>query len=280
MAPKTAEAALPPAYNTLRPSDEEIAAIEARWERNRPEAKICCCKVLPHTKECVEQYNVTFACQPKILQTMSLRRLSRDRKAHPAWRALLILKAPNLPRLMRRGFSWSPANLVRGDERISLDSKSLGLKLERSFASQWGWTAREGGWIHQRHYHIRDTGPDTEWHGTLMVFGRKPSTVINFDVSSIDIDTVVWAMATNWHGQVVYDTRRGPDESFNTIYHRLPLRGWWPWPKEPQGDINKPMAEDIRKGTQEEKGIGISHDSSHWNIRKNPCSIKLDEGLW
>lgn len=66
------------------------------------------------------------------------------------------------------------------------------------------------------------------------MFGKEPSTVINFDIDSIKIDTTVWSFAVARDNLIVYDTRRGLDEAFNTVCPGLSLKGWWPWPKAPE----------------------------------------------
>lgn len=222
----------PLAYTTSQLCDYDFAAVEARWDQEREKIKPCQCKPKCYTA-CTKHNNICLGFEPKIMQSMSIKRLFRDRKTHPAWRADIIISARNVPRLMRRGFFWSPWNNFNLRQKIVLDSKDIRKMIGRSIAPTWGWTL-EKEWKHRRHYHIKDDGPDLEWEGTLSVYATKPSTVINFDLGAITMDTTVWAAAFDWNRNIVYDTRRGPQESYNLVYPGMPLKGWWPWPKAPE----------------------------------------------
>lgn len=188
-------------------------------------------------------WNVFFGFEPKILQSLTVERLLRDRKQQPTWRAVLRMKAHNIPHLMRSGLSWSSGNIQVGEDRIYLHGGLKGNQSElgRCYASKWSWKFHEGRFLHERRYFLPDLGPDLQWHAKLSVFAPEPSTITNFDLGSIDVETVVWAFAKDWCGQTVYDTRNGTHEAFNTVYPHMPLNGEWPWPKapEPESDGNE-----------------------------------------
>lgn len=224
----------PPPYNDHRPApnrdngrtDEIIARFETTpWEAQPSGSKN------QYVPDSAERSNIAFALQPRILRNMSLGRMLRDRETQPAWRAILLVRARNIARLMCDGFYWGPQNLVPAGEGIELHMEKPSPLLTRRFDQPWGRDFSAKEWCHKRTYALTDLGTDPEWRGSLHVWGKKPSTVINFDVRDITMDSTRWATAEDPYGVVVYDTRNGPDASFNLVFGQRPLEGWWPWPK-------------------------------------------------
>lgn len=179
------------------------------------------------------------------MQSWSFQRLARDRSEHPAWRAVLQISAGNVARLMRRGLSISSNNLLLGGERVFLNSQkydplplppgtSINDMLRRTFASRWGWDFHGSRWPHVHNYDLKDQTRDAEWQGRLMIFGKDPSTVIDFDVKSLDIDSMIWGWARNREGDTVFDTGSGPKSSFNLVFPGLLTWTTWPGDQRPQ----------------------------------------------
>lgn len=250
MVSKATDEPQPPAYATLPPREEDITEACNKWARDYRNKRLRCTACdggrRPGCGYCAST-TIHIGFEPEYQKTFSCKRILRDRKEQPSWRAVLLFHNANVPLLMRDGLHWSPQNLVANEQTIRLDFKpSKGAQgqektnelvrhgLVRSFAPQWGWTFREdasSSWPHQRRYRLRDNGPYPRWTATLYVFAPKASTVIDFDIGSITPETTAWALAKDLEGRVVYDTRRRNGEWFNTVFPQKPLGGWWPWPK-------------------------------------------------
>jgi hypothetical protein len=139
------------------------------------------------------------------------------------------------------------SNFVVGSDRIYLNT-SLGESLpdpdpsgttmermlEREFAPQWGWALRKGYWPHARTYDFvgQPGSVPSEWVARVIVFGKEPSTVINFDLGSLDLDSLVWGWVLDHRGRPMFDTRRGPKASFNLVFPDKLT--WFSWPGDAQ----------------------------------------------
>lgn len=205
---KNAQNPLRPAYSSLHSVFKDAAEIEATWD-----------EVCPKDWRNGET-NVKLEMRPKLSQSTTVKRIFRDRLVHPSWRAELLIKARNIPRLLRRGFYWSNANITKGEDRIIPNKKGFLRKL----------ISTHSDCCHKRIYELRDHGPNPEWIGFLDVCSEYSSTIVNFDVNWITKDTVVRATARNWDGNLVYNYAKDKEDCFTTIYSHMPLNGWWPWP--------------------------------------------------
>ncbi|KAG9256838.1 uncharacterized protein F5Z01DRAFT_490191 [Emericellopsis atlantica] len=185
----------PPAYETLGPSEDEALRVETLWDEQRatsPESKL---------------NNIQFEfASPRL--TWSLRQ-----HEPPRWRATLFVWAENIPRLMRHGFHWSPANVHSGAGSMDLRKLTPLLLLRRC--------------RHMRRYVVNGHG----WQGYLCIYAVKESTITDFDLEWIKKDTVQEVVAYNWKREKVYQARPQLGHCFNAVYGQMRLQGWWPWPK-------------------------------------------------
>lgn len=207
MSPPESKTTPPPAYNTLEPSDDEVAKIERYWDYKRPKDWLTTGKS-----------NLAFSFAPKPSRTWNLRPFCRGHQVQPAWQASLWGWVDNIPCLMRQGFYWSLVNISKAEGRIHLDTRVPSLKPV---------------WKHTRVYVLRDIGPNPQWSAELLVYGKKASTVIDFDLGWITMSTIQKVEGWNWNFSKIYHFQSGSGPCFNTIYDRMPMGGWWPWPKAP-----------------------------------------------
>ena len=205
----------PPAYDTLEALDAEASRTEKYFDQTRPKDWISAKSI----------YNLDIMLAPKILHTWNWQRIFRNRRVQPAWRAVLCVWADNLPRLMRRGFHWSPADITDGAGYILLHDKNGPRSSKDICRGPLG--------KHVRVYVLEDSGPNSEWKALLIVYADEPSTLTNFDLSWITTDTAYRVTAKNWEHQTVYYAEVGSGHCFNTIYNQIPKGGWWLWPKSP-----------------------------------------------
>jgi hypothetical protein len=182
----------------------EAANVEAAWDHERPQNWLRGkCNVL-----------LKFKSQHTIFSRLI-------GKAGPSWAAQLEVKAKNIPRLMRRGFYWSPADIKKGDDHIELDLK---------FATA-PKPVRRGKdaptkWNHVRTRTLRDHSGDGEWFALLHVFAMEVEILLNFDLELLNMDTLRRQVAYDWNREVVYSARR-PDKSVYNITSQQEPVGWW-----------------------------------------------------
>ena len=236
MSPPESKTVPPPAYNTLKPSDDEVAKIERYWEHKRPK-----------DWRMTGKSNLVFSFAPKPSQTWNLRPFCRDHQVQPAWKASLWVWADNIPRLMRQGFYWSLVNISKAEGRVHLDTRVPSLKPM---------------WKHTRVYVLRDISPNPQWSAELRVYGKKASTVIDFDLGWITMSTIQKVEGWNWNFCKVYHFESGSGPCFNTIYDRMPMGGWWPWPKAPDEEASV-------------DGGSVSHQ-----LNQTRLELNLIQGTW
>lgn len=235
---------LPPAYGSLRPQGAQADQVVEAWEQKCREASMCGCGTRCQRNTCLKRPNTWFLFEPEIMQKMSWWRLFRDRKAQPNWRAILSVKARNVARLMRDGLSLSSENVVLGEYVIHLDNPgfdgievgtkvTLATMFKNDNDRYWRWFRREDYWPHSRKYRLENRAEN--WIRTLFVFSPDPTTVIDFDLRSINERSTLcgWALRSYEIGVKpdvgwVFNTRGGPKSSFNTVFPGL-LK-WWTWP--------------------------------------------------
>lgn len=241
----------PPPYGPLDLDDETANKIERNWDIARSKGCPCDCVDGCPKYLCLKGAQVWFGFQAKHrLRNPGLTRFLGRRDGRPAWRAILQVWTTNVPRMMRRGLSWSSTDLLPGGDRIQLhNSDSYMVKLNpkrasvnirkllsRKFARSWGSARDDGCWPHCRVFRVTPTQgskiPDTVWMGCLFVFSDEPSQVINFDIRSITTDSTVWGWAIDNEASTVFNTRGGPTEACNTIFpgHLQ----WWSCPGDNQ----------------------------------------------
>jgi hypothetical protein len=214
----TRNEAPPPPYASIDGPfyTKECLEIKRRWDRRCPTnwAK-------------TRWMNVLFHCAPEICQDrVSFGRLFRNRTEQPAWHATLRISATNVARLMAMGFKWSHENILEGHDRIVLDDPTLAAEDEKSCL-----------WRHTRIYQLKDKVGEPEYKGVLHVHGKARETVLNFDPSQITTDTLIEAKAWDWDGNLVYYANKRSGHAFNKVYNLIPLKGWWPAPREPGKEL-------------------------------------------
>ena len=115
--------------------------------------------------------------------------------------------------MMRHGFHWSPDNVQSGAGSMDLMKWTPMLLLRR--------------YRHVRRYWVIGHG----WQGYLCIYAIKKSTITDFNLEWIRKDTVQEVVAYNWRREKVYQARPELGHCFNAVYDKMPLEGWWPWPK-------------------------------------------------
>lgn len=209
-----------------QPTEAEAAAHDAFWDAKRP-----------NDWE-TGPYNICF----NFLRKPSTR-TPASAKSTPAstpgleWGARLGVRAKNIPRLMRKGFHWSSANVQREQGHLTVHDKS---KIPQDEFVH--------GWAHSRRYVIKDLGIDPEWTAELTIFAKEIAVLASFDVEFVTMQDMRRAKAWNWDDNLVYQySEKSPGESFNAIYDDMPMHGWWPWPLRYEQSVVGDGWENVRE---------------------------------
>lgn len=190
----------PPSYESLM----EAAEVEAAWDHERP----------AHWLEGKCNLLLQFKSQHSIFSRLVGR-------AGPSWSAQLEVKAKNIPRLMRRGFYWSPADIQKGDDHIELD-----LKFATAPKPVHRGKDAPTKWNHVRTRRLRDHSGDGEWFALLHVFAMEVETLLNFDLELLTMDRLRRQVAYDWNREVVYWAHRSDKRVYNITSQQAPV-GWW-----------------------------------------------------
>ncbi|KAI1177872.1 hypothetical protein F4777DRAFT_540691 [Nemania sp. FL0916] len=138
------------------------------------------------------------------------------------WVARILVKCPDIPRMMREGFHWTDENILPEEGYIKLERE------EKAF--RW-----------KRNYFLADLQHPRRWVARVFVEASNLKTLSDFKLSHhLSKATVIWcrAWAQAWgkDNLMIYNFEYDdPEYSFNAIYDDMPLDGWWPWPKAGEG---------------------------------------------
>jgi hypothetical protein len=209
----------PPTYDNAM--ETEAAEIEAAWDRKRPEMW-------------QRWINMTIRYEPVCRQSLTMKRIFRNRRTHPSWCATLKVKAKNISRLLHRGFDWTWVNVAQMD----MDQA----RLERCKPAR-GLKKVIIPWKHMRAYRLKGVGPHAGWTAVLSVRSIRLDVVLNFNVEQLTKDTVCAIFAFDWDKTLAYHAcrRDWPYIQFNDISKQMPRSDWWlkPQPAKP-GQVKFP----------------------------------------
>ncbi|KAI1735164.1 hypothetical protein F4680DRAFT_436153 [Xylaria scruposa] len=140
------------------------------------------------------------------------------------WIALLMVKCRDVPCLMREGFHWDGANVIREEGYIDRDFTYARLRKDGK------------RWVGARHYFLKDLQQPSRWVATIKVFALNPGTLNQFDLNQLSRErSMQWAKASNNQSSEHYIygwDYCSPTMWFNAIYDDMPMEGWWPWPRK------------------------------------------------
>ena len=136
------------------------------------------------------------------------------------WMALMVVRVDSLPRLFRKGFFWSPANLLPGKGYMG-DSTNAPNTKERFQLC--------------RHYFLQDL-PRTKWTPgrwtmEIELFSNSKAFISRFRLEDLETELILRAWGFDESGKIVYEyDNKAPQDTINCIYDDMPLRGFFPQP--------------------------------------------------
>jgi hypothetical protein len=197
----------PPQYFSY-PSDEQAAEHDRFWDETHPWAWR------------KGDQTAIFRFSNGIGQPHKDFSLKND-KRQGKWEVVLRVWARNIPRLMRAGFNWTEANIQHEKGYVKLNH-----------VSWFSWYRLYYGIKHMRLLHLKDMSPDREWFATLTLFAADFNTISDFHVGWLSQQNTAYVKVDDHKGDLVYLWDVYTGAKLNTIYPNMPLKGWWPWPKE------------------------------------------------
>ncbi|KAH8166999.1 hypothetical protein CIB48_g1209 [Xylaria polymorpha] len=96
-----------------------------------------------------------------------------DWSLNQTWVAVLLVKCPDVPRLMREGFHWGRANVMREEGYMDQDFTYARCRQDNQ---RWAGT---------RHYFLKDTEQPLRWMAAIAVFALHVETLYQFDLNRI-----------------------------------------------------------------------------------------------
>ncbi|KAI1302744.1 hypothetical protein F5Y03DRAFT_396256 [Xylaria venustula] len=158
------------------------------------------------------------------------------------WVAFMHIKCSDVPRLMREGFYWDASNIIKEEGYIEYGRQG----------------SKVGSWdsAPEIKYFLADIHQPRSWIAHLVVKSLHFGILYDFDVSQLSRKLIRYAPAMNQDGKYIYGytaytatdkltgTSATPIKGFNTIYDKMPLEGFWPWPpKDKKGRSKEDLIE-------------------------------------
>ncbi|KAI1827653.1 hypothetical protein F4861DRAFT_549840 [Xylaria intraflava] len=215
------------AIQTLPPSYEASDANDINEQRHQPAIT----RNFYHEDRMPESIQFTFYPNPdKHWRTQE-------------WLATIMIKCDDVPRLMREGFFWNDANVVKEDGFINEDTKNGPIQADKK------------AWRTTRHYFLQDLHQPRRWTAKIEVFGLRDEALFHFDLRQLRRERIREGYAVNRHGEAIYVYHHGvPQRCFNAIYDDLLMPGQWPrgsWPKPKADAIKDSEVEYLREATRQ-----------------------------
>ncbi|KAH9897418.1 hypothetical protein F4778DRAFT_793504 [Xylariomycetidae sp. FL2044] len=184
------------------------------------------------------------------------------------WVGYLSVKCDDVPLLMREGFYWSAANVVKEESYFCNISDFY-----------WKHNASKGGvpFRRTRRYYLKDF-QQQRWVAKFEAMAPDNATLSSVRLDSLSEDNVVSAWAESLTRKEIYEFHvEDPKGAFNAIYDDMPLPGWWPWPKK------RDAAEMEKRACDLDNLEDSNHPKQHAPVSRLPrkgleqdgCSCKM-----
>ncbi|KAI0968429.1 hypothetical protein F4678DRAFT_482038 [Xylaria arbuscula] len=186
------------------------------------------------------------------------------------WIASIQLKCSNVPRLMREGFYWDKSNVINEEGYIENGTTNATAPASKREFTRW--------------YFLTDIYQPRRWIASLAVTALDKNILYNFNLNQLSREKIRLASAVNQNKKQIYGyrsftsankstaTAEIPMMGFNMIYDNMPMKGFWPWPKEKNTAHTKDRAEE-GKGEARVVGKGSVSWLPYGNSRRNGIMI-------
>ncbi|XXG96309.1 hypothetical protein Hte_002590 [Hypoxylon texense] len=143
------------------------------------------------------------------------------------WFGQLDVKCDDVPLLMREGFYCTTANIIQEEGFIDDITPDL-----------YGSGNPDNPCTITRFWFLRDLQQPPRWVACLQVHAPNDGTLSRFRFENCSSDMVLVAKAWSLSNKLIYYfDALNAQQCINSIYDYMPLKGWWPWPKEDEETI-------------------------------------------
>ncbi|KAI0429533.1 hypothetical protein F5Y09DRAFT_342527 [Xylaria sp. FL1042] len=176
------------------------------------------------------------------------------------WLAGLEVKCADVPRLMREGFHWDASNVIKEEGYVEVNRECPEQAGVTNLGRMWRWffpvTVQQSSRRIQgiRWYFLKDLIQPSRWVASLSVQAADLRILYNFDLSQLSRELIrsVWASDQSQHEIYAYQSYP-PTVRFNMIYDKMPMEGWWPWPRR---ETQARVKNDVKKEAHEQDIAG------------------------
>lgn len=153
------------------------------------------------------------------------------------WNALLVVFAPDVPRLMREGFYWTSENIAPEFSGFAIDCKWSGCEFWDSSGKLMYNSSRL---YENRRYLLTDLYEECRWTACLVVSSScgDMRVLSRFRPTDLTSEKLEVCAAKKNDCLTYFYSPFTPQKSINAIYDDMPLEGQWPWPKRNKGQGN------------------------------------------
>ncbi|KAI1390656.1 uncharacterized protein F4822DRAFT_393929 [Hypoxylon trugodes] len=162
--------------------------------------------------------SIVLVFRPLPIFTKSIK---ADRRS--SWLGQMDIKCSDVPLMMREGLHWSTANIVKEEGYVEdIDPR----KADRLGQHYFQCTVT-------RYWFLRDLQEPPRWTTCLRIHAPDHDSAPKIRFDDWTLKMVHMARAWGLSKKLIYqyDIRK-PQDCFNCIYDNMPLKGWWPCPKE------------------------------------------------
>ncbi|KAI1270950.1 hypothetical protein F5Y07DRAFT_404919 [Xylaria sp. FL0933] len=179
------------------------------------------------------------------------------------WLAGLAVKCSGVPRLMREGFYWDASNVVKEEGYVEFNRECPEQAGITNLSRVWRWffpvTVQESSRRIKgtRWYFLQDLNQPPRRGASLAVQAVDVRILYNCDLSQLSRGLIRSVSASDQFQHQIYGYQFDPPTvRFNMIYEKMPMEGWWPWPRredqEKAGNgVDKEMNDNVTAGNYE-----------------------------
>lgn len=142
------------------------------------------------------------------------------------WLGELVVKCDDVASLMRNGLFWTTKN-VQWEQGYADEAVEFNVYHKEGFFRTSRWFLRD-----------MDNEPP-QWTASLIVWARH-GVLDAFKLEDLSVNNANYCWAWNSEASLVYEYYdMFPERNVNVIYGVMPMKGWWPWPREEQASVEE-----------------------------------------
>ncbi|KAI2630973.1 hypothetical protein GGR54DRAFT_179491 [Hypoxylon sp. NC1633] len=140
------------------------------------------------------------------------------------WVGQIMVKCSDVPLLMREGFHWTVANIIKEEGYVE--------NIRPQLADMRGYDTK---YRVTRYWFLQDLQQPPRWTASFQAHCWDTEVASKIRLEDWTTDMIHSTHAYGVSGKLIYRfyAMKGHMQySINVIYDSMPLEGWWPWPKK------------------------------------------------